>query len=49
MELSLSGLHHSDPVAESVVDICSKWNKICAVYCLHRSNAKKFLISFLTA
>ena len=46
MELSLIGLHPSDPIAESVVDVRSKWNKVCAVNCLQRSNAKKFLILY---
>ena len=46
MELSLIGLHSSDPIAESLVDVRSKWNKVCAVNCLQRSNAKKFLILY---
>ena len=46
MELSLIGLHPSDPVAESVVGVRSKWNKVCVEYCLQKSDAKKFLILF---
>ena len=32
------------PSCESEMDIRSKWNKVCTVYCLHMSNAEKFLI-----
>jgi len=46
MELSLVGLHPSDPIAESVVAVRSKWNKVCVVYSLRGQSAKKFLILF---
>ena len=46
MELSLIGLHPSDPVAECIVSIRSQWGKVCTENCLQKSNAQKFLILF---
>jgi len=46
MELSLICLHPSDPVAESVIGVRSKWKKVCVVNFLRRQSAKKFLIMF---